>query len=108
VIVRRCQARRLADRAVTVSDAAARPAHDVVVVVPDTSLEPGRAARRLDAAYETCRGKRVQGVIHGLKGDMTDAIADPGRDGLDPEMVTIPDGLEQRDAGGRDPQASPA
>src|ERR1700683_3609620 len=38
------QAGRLADRAVDVSDDTARPAHDVVVVVPDASLEPGRAA----------------------------------------------------------------
>src|SRR5208283_2358461 len=74
VVVGRGQARRLADRAVDVSDGTARPAHDVVVVVPDTSLEPGRAVRRFEAAYESGRGERVQGLIHGLQGDVADAI----------------------------------
>ncbi|GAB2582232.1 hypothetical protein GCM10027168_13750 [Streptomyces capparidis] len=32
------------DRAVDVSDGTARSAHDVVVIVPDTPLEPGRTA----------------------------------------------------------------
>src|SRR5229473_59136 len=44
VVAGRGQAGRLADRAVDVSDDTTRPAHDVVVVVPDASLEPGRAA----------------------------------------------------------------
>src|SRR6516164_9624447 len=99
------QAGRLADRAVDVSDGTARPAHDVVVVVPDASLEPGLAAGRLDAAQESGRGERVQGVIYGLEGDMADAIAHPRGDRLDAEVVTGPDDLEQRDAGGRHPQA---
>ncbi len=80
----------------------------MVVVVPDASLEPGRAAGRLDAADESRRGERVEGVIHGLKRDMPDAIAHPGGDRLDAEVVTVPDGLEQGDAGGRHPQAGPA
>ena len=102
------QAGRLADRAVDVSDDTARPAHDMVVVVPDTSLEPGRATDRLDAADELCRGKRVQGLIHGLQGDVADAITHSGGDRLDAEVVTVPDGLEQGDAGGRHPQAGTA
>jgi hypothetical protein len=80
----------------------------VVVVVPDASLEPGRAAGRFDAAYEPRRGERVEGVIHGLKRDMAYAIAHPGGDRLDAEVITVPDGLEQRDAGGRHPQAGTA
>src|SRR6516164_6122192 len=75
VIVGSGQAGRLADRAVDVGDGAARPAHDVVVIVPDASLEPGLAAGRFDAAQESGRGERVQGGIHGLEGDMTDAVA---------------------------------
>src|SRR6266567_851686 len=75
VVVGRGQARGLADCAVDVSDDAARPAHDVVMIVPDASLEPGRGAGRLDAAHESRRGERVQGVIHGLQGDMADATA---------------------------------
>ena len=38
---------------------------------------------------------------------MANAIAHPGGDRLDVEVVTVPDGLEQCDAGGRHPQAGP-
>src|ERR1700759_2677769 len=88
VVVGRGQAGRLADRAVDVSDDAARPAHDVVMIVPDASLEPGRRAGRLDAADQSRRGERVQGVIHGLKGDMADALAHPGADCQNAGFVT--------------------
>src|SRR5258708_22288576 len=98
------QARRLADRAVDVSDDAARPAHDVVVVVADPSLEPGGAAGRFDAAYESRHGQRMEGVIHGLHGDVAYAITNPGGDRLDAEVVTVTAGLEQCHAGGRHPQ----
>src|SRR5258708_228789 len=94
VVIGRGQAWRLADRAVDVSEGTTRPAHDVVVVIPDAPLVPGRAAGRFDAAYESRRGERVEGVIHGLKGDMAYAIAHPGGDSLHVEMVTVPDGLE--------------
>src|SRR6266480_5044116 len=108
VVVGRGQAGRLADRAVDVSDDAARPAHDVVMIVPDAPLEPGRGAGRLDAAHESRRGERVEGVIHSLEGDMADAIAHPGGDRLDAEVVTVPDDIEQCDASGRHPQAGTA
>src|SRR5580700_3707912 len=108
VIVGGGEAGRLADRAVDVSDDTARSAHDVVVVVPDASLVPGRAAGRFDAAHESGRGECVQGLVHGLKGNMADAFTHSGGDRLDTEVVTVPDGLEQRDAGGRHPQAGTA
>src|SRR2546430_3600005 len=44
--VGRGQAGRLADRAVDVSDDAARPAHDVGMIVPDAPLQPGRGGGR--------------------------------------------------------------
>jgi hypothetical protein len=91
-----------------VRQGASPTAHDVVVVVRDASLEPGRAAGRLDAAHEPRRGERVEGLIHGLKGDMAYPIAHPGGERLDTEVVTVPDGLEQCDAGGRHPQAGTA
>src|SRR3984893_16456649 len=56
VVVGRGQARGLADRAVDVSDDAARPAHDVVVIVPDASLEPGRGAGRVEGGDACGRG----------------------------------------------------
>ena len=106
MVVGRAEAGRFSDGAVNVGHVAARPAHDMVVVVPDPSVEPGRAAGRFDAAHKSCRREGVQGVIHGLKGDMADAIAHPRGDRLHAEVMTFPQGLEQRDAGGRYPQAS--
>jgi len=108
VVVGRGQAGCLADRAGDVSDDTARPAHDVVVVVANASLEPRRAAGRLEAADESRPGERVEGVIHGLQGNMAYAIAHPGGDCLYAKVVTVPDGLEQREAGGRHPQAGAA
>ena len=73
-------------------------------------LSPTRPSNRaglppLDAAQESRRGERVKGLIHGLQGDMAYAIAHRRGDRLDPEVVTVADGLEQCDAGGRHPQA---
>jgi hypothetical protein len=39
---------------------------------------------------------------------MADAIAHPGGDRLDAEVVTVPDDLEQCDARGRHPQGGTA
>ena len=71
---------------------------------------PGTTADKLwdPAARQSGRGERVEGVIHGLEGDMADAIAHPGGDRLDAEVVTVPDDIEQCDARGRHPQASTA
>src|SRR6185437_2554599 len=82
VVIGRGQAGRLADRAVDVSDDTAGLAHDVVMVVPDASLEPGRTAGWLDATYESRGGERVQSLVHGLQGDMAHAIAHARRDRL--------------------------
>ena len=108
MVVRRGQAGCLADRAVHVGDDTARPAHDVMMVVPDAPLVSGGAAGRLDAADQARRGERVQGVIYGLHGHMAYATAHPGCDRLGTEMVTPPDGFEQCDADRRHPQAGPA
>src|SRR5690348_1091722 len=108
LVVGRGQAGCLTDRAVDVRDDAARPAHDVVVIIPDPPLEARRAAGRLDPADEPCLGERVQDVVDGLQGDVADTAAHPGGDRLDAEVVAVPDGLEQCDAGGCHPQAGPA
>ena len=75
---------------------------------PDAPLEPGRAAGRLDAAHQARRGERVQGLVHGLQGDMAQAIAHPRGNGLHAQVIAVPDGLQQRDAGCRHPQARTA
>jgi len=108
MVIGRAQAGHLTDRAVDVSDDTARPAHNVVVVVPDASLEPRLSAGRLDTPNEPGRGECVQGVIYGLEGHVAYASTDVGCDRLDAEVITVPDGLEQRHTGGRNPQAGTA
>src|SRR5581483_3570994 len=108
VVVGGGQAGGVADRAVDVGDHPARAADDVVVVVADPSLEPGRAPGRFDTAYEARRGECVQGLVHGLDGDVAHAVAHAGGDRLDAEVVATPDGLQQRDPGSRHPQACTA
>src|SRR5260370_1242816 len=61
-----------------------------------------------DRASASRRGERVEGLVYRLKGDMAYAITHPGGDRLDAEVVTVPDGLKQRDAGGRHAQAGTA
>jgi len=68
-----------------------------------TSASPTEKPWSSDAVRQG--GERVEGVIHGLEGDMADAIPHSGGDRLDTEMVAVPDGLEQCDARGRHPQA---
>jgi hypothetical protein len=108
VVIRRGQAGCLADGAVDVSDNPARPADNVMVIVTHAPLKPRRVAGRLDAANESSRGERVQGLIYRLKGDMAYAIAHPSGDCLDAEMVASPDGLEQGDTSSRHPKAGTA
>jgi hypothetical protein len=108
VVVGRGQARCVADRAVNVGDRTAHPADDVMVVVPDASLEPGRAAGRLDAAYKPGPGERVERLVHGLQGNVADPLAHAGGERLDPEVVAVAHRLEERDADGRHPQPGPA
>src|SRR5690348_8061608 len=75
------------------------------MIVSDAPLESGRTAGRFDAAYESHRGERMEGFIHGLQGDMANTIAHPRGERLDVEVVTVPDGLQQRDAGRGHPEA---
>lgn len=70
-------------------------------------LEQGRASGRFDVAYESRRSGRVEGLTN-VKGDTAHAIAYPGGDCLDVELVAAPDRLKQRDAGDCDPQAGTA
>ena len=60
----------VADGAVDVGDRAARPAHDVVVVVADPRLVARHRAGRLDAPHQTRAGQRPQHVVDGLVGHL--------------------------------------
>src|ERR1700753_816178 len=71
------------------------------MVVPDPALEPRGAAGRREAAGETGRGERVQGLVNGLQGDVTQTGPHLGGDGLNAEVVALADGLEQGHAGRR-------
>jgi hypothetical protein len=108
VVVGRGQAGCLADRAVNVGDRTARPADDVVMVVPDAPLEPGGAAGRLDATDQPGRGERVERLVHGLQGDVPHPLAHAGGERLDPEVVAVAHRLEQRHPDGRHPQPGAA
>ena len=78
------------------------------MVVPDPSLVARRAAGRLDAAHQPRRGERVQRLVDRLQGHVAHPGPHPFRDPVDAEVVAVPDGLEQRDADGRHPQAGTA
>jgi hypothetical protein len=108
VIIGGGQAGRLADRAVNVSDDAARPADNMMMVITDPSFEPRRAARRLDAADQTRLGQRVQGVIYGLQGDVAHPVTHPGGECVGTEMIAVADRFEQCDPGSGYPQPGAA
>ena len=52
--------------------------------------------------------ERVQRLVDRLQGHVAHPGPHPGRDPVDAEVVPVPDGLEQRDADGRHPQAGTA
>ena len=69
VVVRGGQAGSVADGAVDIDDAAAGPAHEVVVVVPNPGLVVGGRTGRLNASNQPRLGERVQYVVDRLPGD---------------------------------------
>ena len=74
------QAGCVTDGAVDVCDGAARPAHDVVVVVGDPRLVAGHRAGRLDAPHEPGGGQRTQDVVDRLMGDLAEVRTDHADD----------------------------
>jgi hypothetical protein len=108
VIIGGGQAGRLADRAVNVSDDAARPAHNMMMVITYASLEPSRAARRFDAADQTRLGQRVQSLVYGLQGDVAHPVTHPGGKCLGTEVIAVTDRFEQGNPGGSHPQPGAA
>lgn len=79
-VVRGGETGRVADGAVDVDQAPAVAADEVVVVVADPVLEPGRGARRLDPADETGFGEGAEGVVDRLARNGPDGVAGVGGD----------------------------
>jgi hypothetical protein len=88
-VVRRIKARRVPHGAVDVLDRPAVPAHQVMMVVADAPLEPGRTAGGFDPADEPRPGERVECLVHGLEGDMAHPVTHSGGDRLDTEVITL-------------------
>jgi len=70
------QAWRVTDRAVDVDESAARPADEMVMVVPHPVLEASRRADRLDAPEQACGNQGIQGVVDRLTRDCPDVPSD--------------------------------
>lgn len=74
------------------------------MVVSHPCLVPRRASRGLDPAKQSAALQRVQRVVDGLQGHLSDPSADTAVDGLHIEVVALTHGLQNRQAGGRHPE----
>src|SRR4029077_4948529 len=96
------------DRAVDVHDVTARPADQVVVVVPDPGFVTNHRACRVDASHEAGVGEHTQGVVHGLVGDGRQV--DPGRpdQGVGVGVRSLVHGVQHGEPGPGDPEVCSA
>src|ERR1700738_5177030 len=95
---RRLQAGRDASRAVDVIGRTAPPAHDVVVVVADTRLEPARAARGWDAAHQPGLLENAKPVIDALHRYRPKALARRSHQVLGVVMARLRGERQEREA----------
>ena len=107
VVVGRGQARCGADCAVHVGDRTARPAHDVVVVVPHPGLVARHRARRLDAPQQTGGGQGAKHVVHGLMGHLAEILPDDADDRVRVGVRMIVHRGQHRHPRPRHPQSRP-
>jgi hypothetical protein len=96
-LVRR-EARGSADGAVHVHDRAADAADEVVVVVADAGLVPGRRADGLDPAEESFVDHGAEGIVDGLFRDRADAGSGQLDDAVGGDVGLGRDGAEDRQA----------
>jgi hypothetical protein len=95
----------VADGAVDVRDLPAPAADEMVMIVTDSRLISGGAARGFYPAEQPSSVHRVQGVIDGLQGDVTDPTPHATVNGLHVQVVALPYGLHDRQPGSGHPQA---
>jgi hypothetical protein len=86
----------VADGAVDVRDLPALTADEMVVVVTDSRLISGGTARGFYPAEQSAALHRVQGVIDGLQGDLTDPTPHATVNGVHIQVVALPHGLHDR------------
>jgi len=92
--------------AVAVGPTPAPPAHDVVVVVPDTCLVASRRPGRLDAPDETLLAEQVEGVVDGLTRDGAQLCVHDAGDVVGAAVGPLGDGPQHGDALGGDLDAT--
>jgi hypothetical protein len=78
------------------------------MVVADSQLESGGAARRLDPSYQTGLAEGAQSVVHGLFGYTAEAELDGRCEGIYAGVRVCFHLVEQREAGRRHAQAGAA
>ena len=98
----------VADGAIDVGDDAARPAHDVVMVVADPRLVARHGARRVDAPHQARVGQRPQHVVHGLLGHLAEVLAHDTDDRVRVGVRMVVHRGQHRHPRTRDAQGGPA
>jgi hypothetical protein len=95
----------VADGAVDVRDLPAPAADEMVMIVTDSRLVSGGTARGFYPAEQPAAVQRVQGVIDGLQGDLTDPTPNATVNGVHVQVVALPYGPHDRHPGRGHPQA---
>lgn len=69
------------------------------MVVTDPRLVSGGTACGFDPPEQSAAVHGVQGVVHGLQGDVTDPVPHAAVHGVHIQVVALPHGLHDRQAG---------
>jgi hypothetical protein len=96
------------DSTIHVGDGTARPAHDVVMVVPDPRLVTRHGARRVNAPHQTRDGQCSQHIVDGLVGHVSEVLAHETDDRVGVGVRMLMHRGQDRYPRTRDAQGSPA
>ena len=108
VVVGGGQAGRQADGAVDVGDGSARPAQQVVMVVPDPRLVARHGPPRLDASQQTRSGQCSQHVVDSLVGNLTEILTHDTNDRVRVGMRMVVHRGQHRNPRTRHTQSNPS